>query len=256
MSETQNLMKRTVVGLIATALLCSSVNSSMADVKIDADYPGGNIVVGQIKEGVVDLRQDPRDTKRWWIYWNFRVRGAEGRTLKFRFTNRNVIGTRGPAVSLDEGRTWSWLGMKAVKDASFSYAFTPDAKSVRFAFSQPYQETDLKRFLTQHEGNKHLALRELCKTRKGRSVECIHIGKLDGHPTCRVLITCRHHACESTASYVVEGIMAALLAETGDGKWFRENAEVLVVPFMDKDGVEDGDQGKGREPRDHCRDYS
>ena len=256
MSQALNMMKRTIIGVIATALLCFRVNSSMADVEIDADYPGGNILVERIDGDVIDLRQDPRDTKRWWFYWNFRVRGAEGRTLKFRFTNRNVIGTRGPAVSLDEGRTWSWLGMKAVKDASFSYTFAPDAKSVRFAFSLPYQETDLKRFLTQHEGNQHLAVRELCKTRKGRFVERIHIGKLEGHPTCRVLITCRHHACESTASYVVEGMMAALLADTEDGKWFRENAEVLVVPFMDKDGVEDGDQGKYREPRDHWLDYS
>ncbi|MDA0813415.1 MAG: M14 family zinc carboxypeptidase [Verrucomicrobia bacterium] len=241
---------------MAIALLCLCGNSSWADVTVDANYPGGNIIVGQITEGVVDLQQDLRDTKRWWFYWNFRVRGSEGRTLKFRFTNRNVIGNRGPAVSLDEGRTWSWLGMEAVEGASFSYAFAPDAKTVRFAFSLPYQETDLKRFLAQHDGNRYLAIRELCKTRKGRSVERIHIGKLDGHPTFRVLITCRHHACESTASYVVEGMMAALLAETEDGKWFREKAEVLVVPFMDKDGVEDGDQGKGREPWDHCRDYS
>jgi len=46
------------------------------------------------------------------------------------------------------------------------------------------------------------------------------------------------------------------LAETDDGKWLRENVEVLVVPFMDKDGVEDGDQGKNCKPRDHCRDYA
>jgi hypothetical protein len=50
-------------------------------------------------------------------------------------------------------------------------------------------------------------------------------------------------------------MMEALLAKTDDGKWLRQNVEVMVVPFMDKDGVEDGDQGKGRNPRDHCRDY-
>jgi hypothetical protein len=31
--------------------------------------------------------------------------------------------------------------------------------------------------------------------------------------------------------------------------------EVLVIPFVDKDGVEDGDQGKNRRPHDHNRDY-
>ena len=38
-------------------------------------------------------------------------------------------------------------------------------------------------------------------------------------------------------------------------KWFRKNVELLVIPFLDKDGVEDGDQGKLRKPRDHNRDY-
>ena len=35
----------------------------------------------------------------------------------------------------------------------------------------------------------------------------------------------------------------------------REHVEFMVVPFMDKDGVEDGDQGKNRRPHDHNRDY-
>jgi len=226
------------------------------EITIDADYPGGNIVVERIAGDTVSLHQDLRDTGRWWFYWNFRVSDpAAGRTLTFRFTNRNVFGTQGPAVSVDDGLTWSWLGTKTVKGNSFSYTFPPDTESVRFAFALPYQEADLRRFLAQHKGNKHLVVHELCKTRKGRSVERIHIGKLDGQPAHRALITCRHHACESTASYVVEGMMEALLANTDDGKWLRENVEVMVVPFMDKDGVEDGDQGKGRKPRDHCRHY-
>ena len=57
------------------------------------------------------------------------------------------------------------------------------------------------------------------------------------------------------ANYAAEGIMESVLAESDDGRWFREQAEFLVVPFMDKDGVEDGDQGKDRRPHDHNRDY-
>ena len=232
-----------------------SMVECMGEITVDASYPGGNIVVDKIEGDTVSLHQELRDTGRWWFYWNFRVRGAAGHTLTFRFTNRNVFGTQGPAVSKDGGLTWSWLGTKTVKGTSFSYEFSPDSTDVRFAFALPYQEADLKRFLTRHKGNKHLAVHELCKTHKNRSVERIHIGRPDGKAKHRVLITCRHHACESTASYVVEGMMAALLAKTDDGKWLRENVEVMVVPFIDKDGVEDGDQGKDRKPRDHCRDY-
>jgi len=243
------------ITICAMLMLFCGTAACMSEIMVDANYPGGNIVVDKIEGDTVSLHQELRDTARWWFYWNFRVRGAAGRILTFRFTNKNVFGTQGPAVSKDDGLTWAWLGRKTIKGTSFSYAFPPDARSVWFAFSLPYQEADLGRFLTRHKGNKHLAVHELCKTRKNRSVERIHIGRLDGRPKYRALITCRHHACESTASYVVEGMMAALLAKTGDSQWFRENVEVMVVPFMDKDGVEDGDQGKGRKPRDHCRDY-
>lgn len=231
----------------------------MAEVDIDAGYPGGNVVLERIDGNVVYLHQDIRDTEGWWFYWNFRVRGAARRMLTFRFTNKNVIGIRGPAVSLDAGVTWFWLGTETVKSddkgASFSYTFAPDVESVRFAFVIPYQEAEQRRFLAQHEGNKHLAICELCKTRKGRSIERMHIGKLDGEPAQRILLTCRHHCCESIASYVLEGILTALLADTENGEWFRQNIEVLAVPFMDKDGVDDGDQGKNRRPHDHWLDY-
>ena len=49
--------------------------------------------------------------------------------------------------------------------------------------------------------------------------------------------------------------MEAVLADDPLGRWFRENVELMVIPFMDKDGVEDGDQGKNRQPHDHNRDY-
>ena len=53
----------------------------------------------------------------------------------------------------------------------------------------------------------------------------------------------------------MEGLLDGVLADSDDGYWFRRNVEVVAVPFMDKDGVEEGDQGKNRKPRDHNRDY-
>jgi len=244
--------------IFAAIVLGGLAGDVRAKVVIDADYPGGNIIVERIDGDAIDLRQDLRDTKGWWFYWNFRVLGAGGRRLTFRFTNKNVIGTRGPAVSIDGGKTWSWLGMRSVKGASFVYTFptgAKDAESVRFAFAIPYQEADLKQFLARHGKSKHLAIRELCKTRKGRIVKRVHVGRIDGKAPHRILLTCRHHSCESMASYVLEGAMSAILADTECGKWFRRNVEVMAIPLVDIDGVEDGDQGKNRKPRDHNRDY-
>ncbi len=233
--------------------------STMPAFSIDADYPGGNIVIERIDGNDVHLQPDLRDTKGWWFYWNFRVRRAGGRTLRFHFAGRDPIGTRGPAVSTDGGRTWAYLGRKVVRKRKggvwFDYAFPAGGKAARFAFGIPYLQADLDRWLKRHRGSEHLAVRELCRTRAGRTARRLHVGRLTDRPDARVLLTARHHACESLAGYVLEGALEAVLADTDDGRWLREHAEILAVPFVDKDGVEAGDQGKNRKPRDHNRDY-
>lgn len=222
---------------------------------IDCEFPGGNIVVDAVEGDTVSIHQDLRDTASDWFYWYFRVRGAAGRTLNFVFTKGNAIGVRGPAVSTDKGETWEWLGKAAVEGATFRYAFPADVGEVRFSFAMLYLERNLREFVSRYEGNPSLKVDVLCKTRKGRDVELLHLGRLDGKCDHRVLLTCRNHACEMMASYALEGIMESILSDDDDGKWFRERVEFLVIPFMDKDGVEDGDQGKNRKPHDHNRDY-
>jgi hypothetical protein len=224
-------------------------------VTIDADFAGGNIIVENIEGDTIFLRPDQRDSSTWWFYWYFRVRGAGDRTVKFQFTGGNPIGTQGPAVSTDGGKTWSWLGPRGVEDSSFIYEFEKGNEEVRFCFSIPYLESDLRRFLRKYRNRSHLVVKELCKSRKGRSVERIHAGKIKGNPKHRVFVTARHHACETIASYALEGFLEVILSNTETGRWFQNNAEFLIIPFVDKDGVEDGDQGKNREPHDHNRDY-
>jgi predicted deacylase len=218
---------------------------ALQDLQVDAGIPGGNIVVDKIDGDVVSLHQDLRDTAGDWFYWQFRVRGAQGRTLTFSFTKGNVIGVLGPAMSADGGLTWTWLGKDSVKGSSFQRAFPADAKDVRFCVSIPYFETDLKRFLARHDD---LKVETLCETKKGRKVERLRVGS----GSTKLLFTARHHACEMIASYVLEGILEVALSDA----WYHENTEILAIPFVDKDGVEDGDQGKNRKPRDHNRDYS
>jgi len=226
---------------------------------IDSDFPGGNIVIDKVDKDTVFLHQDLRDTEAFWFYWCFRIRGVGSRALTFVFTQGDVIGARGPAISLDAGKTWMWLGSEDVSShpqgVSFSYTFLGDCDEVRFCFSVPYLESHLRVFTNAHANNPHLQVDSLCHTRKGRVVETLHLGDLDGHTDHRVLLTSRHHACESMATYVLEGMMLSILADTRAGRWLQKHAEFFIVPFMDKDGVENGDQGKLRRPRDHNRDY-
>jgi len=57
------------------------------------------------------------------------------------------------------------------------------------------------------------------------------------------------------ANYIMEGILDAVI-NAGDMDFLQDHVEFIFVPFMDKDGVEQGDQGKHRKPRDHNRDYN
>ena len=224
-------------------------------VVIDCDFPGGNIVVERRAGDCMHLRQDVRDTEGDWFYWCFRVRGAEGRRMEFRFVTGDVIGARGPACSVDGGERWVWLGEAAAAGVSFFFEFAEAHQQVRFCMAIPYLDRDLRRFLGRHDGEQAMRVDTLCRTEGGRDAEIIHAGCLDGDPRHRILVTARHHCCESLGSYALEGILESVLGSDELGEWYRTNVDVMAVPFVDKDGVEQGDQGKYRRPHDHDLDY-
>src|SRR5262245_53433028 len=184
----------TLAALLIPTLAQPACSADDKKPQVDADFPGGNIIVDRIDGDNVHLHPDLRDTAGDWFYWYFRVRGVQGRTLTFHFTKGNPIGVRGPAVSTDGGKSWRWLGAQAVRGASFHYAFPADAQEVRFCFAFPYVEQNLRAFLRRFEKDPHLKVETLCQTPRGRDVELLLLGRRDGHADHRVALTCRHHA--------------------------------------------------------------
>ena len=207
-------------------------------IRIHNEFIGGNVeVIKQIGQDFY-MRNELRDTIHDWFYWAFCVEGAEGQTLTFHVGHKR-IGYWGPAVSHDL-KTWHWLDT-GINDDVFTYQFGKDEHRVYFAHHMLYNPDRFPTLLEQHG----LAVSELCKSQKGRPVPYVTVG--EGERT--ILLTARHHACESTGSYVLEGVLDALLQKP------IPNTRVICVPFVDYDGVIDGDQGKGRVPHDHNRDY-
>ena len=238
---------------LCCAARCLAVTAK-AEVRVDAQLPAGNIVCERVEGDQVYVRQERRGSTQWWFYWAFRVCGAEGHTLTFHFTDGEPVGTRGPAVSSDNGLSWRWLNKDFTK-SSFTYTFASAEAEAWFAFGMVYTERDWERFIARSLGSPFVEKSQLAVTRKGRKVEKLRLGCITSEPRYRVLLTARHHACEMMASDVREGAVEAVLADNEKARWLRENVEFLVVPFVDTDGVEDGDQGKNRAPRDHNRDY-
>ena len=231
---------------------------SRAEIAVDSNFPGGNIQVNSISNDIVHLQPDLRGTDGWWFYWYFRVRGAAGRTTTFHFDGRSPIGARGPAICLD-GRHWTWLGIDNVRDssadASFSCEIPAGCNEVRFAVCPPYVEADWKLFASKLNQIPEFSASNLCNTENQRHVDLIRIAPQKAPARASVLLTARHHACEAMASYVLEGLLKHVCSDGVTGCWLRERVEFVIVPFMDKDGVEQGDQGKNRPPHDHWLDY-
>ena len=230
--------------------------NKQSPMNIDCSFPGGNIVVERAEEDAAWVRQDLRDTDGQWFYWCFRVTGTGGKTVRFHFTGSVAIGARGPAVSLDGGENWRWLGIEGVEKNSFVFTFPPESREVFFCVTIPYTGKDWETFMNRTGEPCFLEKGTLCLTRQGRPVEKLKVGCLHGTPLHRAVVTARHHCCETIANFVLEGLVSFVLGDSGEGDWLRNHVEFLVVPFMDREGVEAGDQGKNRKPHDHNRDYN
>ncbi len=246
-----------VVFVIASSLAaCKKGNGSSQgdfgsdapkEVKIHKDFVGGNIRILSQDGDTYHIQNEQRDTTQDWFYWAFCVEGAEGKTLTFKFDkvgsmSEYRIGHYGPAVSTDL-ENWEWLGKDSMKgNRTFTYTFKEGENKVYFAHSMLYHPKRFEEFAKENG----LEIKELCKSREGRSVPYVTIG----NGAKKMLLTSRHHACESSGSYVLEGVLGELL-KTG----VPEGIQVICVPFVDYDGVLNGDQGKYRNGRDHNNDY-
>ncbi len=228
-------------------------------ITIRTDYPGGNIRLHRIVGDDVYLEQDIRDTTTWWFYWNFRVDGAEGRKLTFHFTNRGVgepsgvVAPFGPGVS-DDGIHWDFSKrIERISDMEFAYGFRTDEKVKYFSFALPYQLANFEIFWESTlKTSKWLIKRDvLCVSERGRDIPYVVLG--NPHAKKVIVLSARNHACESNASYALEGTVNWLINEPND---FIDTHRIIYLPFADLDGVEDGDQGKNRFPHDHNRDYT
>lgn len=275
-----NIMKKTIgmfllVGasfvFIAPTAECNAIasNGTGVGISVRCDYPGGNVRLLGIDEtiGVIRVAPDVRDTAGNYSHWDFTVCGAAGRTIHFQFPNDKIpplksseyLATLGPAISRDGGATWKWFrqdGKRHEPANAFDYSFAPDENETRFAVSIPYTQKNWDEAAVRWHGKDGVKFDVLCKSQSGqRDTELLRIPCRNGKAKWLFAFTARHHACETTASPIMEGIIDQVLSGSPESEWIRDNADCVFIPFMDKDGVENGDQGKNRRPHDHNRDY-
>ncbi len=203
------------------------------------NFEGGNIRLIKIDGDCVHLENDLRDNVSDWFYWAFCIENAAGRTLQFVFDDADRrVGPWGAAMSTDL-KNWQWTEGRSAQGEGFTCTIPSDR--VYLAHNMLYTTKQFQNFAAE------IGLEEevLTQSRKKRNVPVYRFGT--GHRN--ILLTARSHACEGTGSYALEGAVRALIAHP------FQNMSLTIVPFVDYDGVVDGDQGKCRAPFDHNRDY-
>lgn len=214
---------------------------------IKVDFPGANALFQRQEGRRTVLSKERRDTTTDWFYWSFSACFTTPGTYEFVFDNGPAIGTQGPAVSTDGGQIWRWLGAQnTISEPAregFAYTAEGNGETIYFCMGMQYLQRHWQDFLRCRS----LLDSTLCTSRGGRRVELLQLGQGDE----TLVLASRHHCCEMAATYTLQGILEAAL----DHPDFLRNHRIIAIPFVDKDGVEAGDQGKNRQPHDHARDY-
>ena len=250
----------------------------MEDVTISTDFPGGGVVVVSKENNVITLDQDLSQSiegEYHWFYWNFKVTSQTDRLVKFNFKWASSIGDGGVLYSTDGDKTWNYLGRANNSHQYFNYHLKA-GQTVHFACALPYQYADMQTWLQELEAldNDLISVdydfaqtgfetftqeqidAGLANPNNGGKVYDIPMITLGSPDAPKYLFfTARMHACETVASFVLEGVVNDFAKLPADDSFWDEYC-IYVVPMMDVEGVENGDQGKNRAPHDHNRDWA
>lgn len=93
-------------------------------------------------------------------------------------------------------KKWNWLDGRRI-NTKFTCTFREN--TVYFAHNMLYTPEMFFEFAQKQR----LHIQELCKSKKGRSVHCFTVGTGKRN----IIAAARHHTCESTGNYVLEGFV-------------------------------------------------
>lgn len=220
----------------------------MSDVRVDASFPTGNGLV-TIQDNDILLDRDLRDSVADWVwYWHLKLTATQDTQVRIRLARPQLIGKFGPAVRTADHYHWLWSAEGP--DSGFDLGLHTGA-TIYVSATIPYGVEDLRFWC--HRLRDGIRTETLTTSEGGRKVLILRVGVPSADRV--ILLTCRHHACEAMASFVLEGALEEFRTLHRDGNPTARRSELIAVPLMDVDGVHRGDPGKTRTPWDHNRDY-
>ncbi len=249
-------------------LLISSADSKClaADqhsiLQVSTEFSGGSGDVEKIDQETRVIRLHPthyRD-QGWACWWFIKVSGVKpGETMTLD-VGGGVWATPDQCVFSTDGQSWKQtsLGTRSEK-GRIVYQQKIDSDQAWFAWGPPFVSTDAKNLVTEAASKCRWATPFLlATTREGHDTPAIRIREpgVDDANRKGIWIQARQHAWEAGSSWVCKGVLDWLISDDPEAAALRQCSDIVVVPIMDIDHVEQGAGGKGAIPQDHNRDWS
>ncbi|KPK11280.1 MAG: hypothetical protein AMJ56_06485 [Anaerolineae bacterium SG8_19] len=260
--------------MFSICLGCSNPNA----VSVSVNFEGAsaeNITVVSADEIRFSLRPDPVGQERLWFY--FRVNSPTPISPQFILDNpsdahfgnwdvvRPVFSTDGKnwVRAVDTGLGWddsilSKLKAKIRGDKPvFRFRSPVVAKQLWVAYSYPYTSVDLKHFLDTIRSDKRVQFSTIGRSEDGREIELVTIDDSSAATSTtrqEIWIVCREHPGETPASFVMEGVVKAVLDRAVGGKLLAKY-RVHIVPILNVDGMINGNYYRNTKGIDLAQDW-
>jgi hypothetical protein len=230
-----------------------------AKVQVEADFPGGSVVVEELDEKARLLRFRPMNHKGkgWACWWYFKVSGlTPGDVWKLSLNGSGFAVPSQASVSSDD-KKWKHSSPGKRSGKLFTYEVKVDEETTWFAWGPPFTLANARELVEETvEAKVGAEAFELCKSEEGHAVPALRWEPKGDGKQPAIWIQARQHAGEAGSSWVCRGLVEWMASDHEDAKGLREKALVHVVPIMDVDNVERGAGGKNQIPHDHNRDWS
>jgi len=169
--------------------------------------------------------------------------------------NRSELHLLRPVLRADGGE---WVRCDEVSvdehaDGRRSLRFSHDggAETLAAAFCFPYATQHLDATLSELGDAWERSL--IGVTHESRPLERLRLAGEDSGERPGVYLAARQHSGETPGSWVLDGILRFLASDSEEAVAMRETLDVWACPFVDLDGVVNGDYGKDALPWDYNR---
>jgi hypothetical protein len=115
-----------------------------------------------------------------------------------------------------------------------------DADQVWIGMRVPYTPAYDNQYAASLKNNANVTIHSIGTSQDGRPLRVYEVGTGNRAETPCVLVYAREHADEQDSSWVAQGFLDFVAADTEEGRRLRSTCSFLVIPLLDPDGAARG----------------